>query len=134
MYKRENEATTPCVSAVGTFGLALIGVRLNGGKLLMPFDITSLPEAPTSKNEKDNNPFRSEAVLSRVTIPKSLKNDSLSAKKALAHKPDTFPKRKVAVGIGLGSYPKTQLCNSLVPADDDLSFGLGSDTISSCPK
>ena len=51
---RENEATTPCVSAVGTFGLALIGVRLNGGKLLMPFDITSLPEAPTSKNEKDN--------------------------------------------------------------------------------
>ena len=80
----------------------------------MPFDITSLPEAPTSKNEKDNNPFRSEAVLSRkpdalarnslpsssltrrVTIPKSLKNDSLSAKKALAHKPDTFPKRKVA--------------------------------------
>ena len=96
MYKRENEATTPCASAVGTFGLALIGVRLNGGKLLMPFDITSLPEAPTSKNEKDNNPFRSEAVLSRVTIPKSLKNDSLSAKKALAHKPDTFPKRKVA--------------------------------------
>ena len=52
------------VSAVGTFGLALIGIRFSGSRLVMYSDIGSLSESPTftsenaSENEKDNDPFR----------------------------------------------------------------------------
>ena len=48
------------VSAIGTFGLALVGIRIYGCKLLTHSDIASLPENPTatSEKEKDNDPFR----------------------------------------------------------------------------
>lgn len=48
------------VSAIGTFGLALVGIRIYGCKLLTHSDIVSLPENPTatSEKEKDNDPFR----------------------------------------------------------------------------